>query len=83
MSALQELAQALQGVGEQLEQAHRQLVSARRTLCEAEAALVRIDPDHPEAIVPPALARAGDQFERTLTRVEHTTDTLRGFVAQL
>lgn len=83
MSALGEVLQTLQTVEDQLGRAQQHLVRGRRSLQEAEAALTRIDPDHPETVIPPGLPRAGDRIERTLTTVEHISDTLRDFASRL
>ncbi|MDR7301460.1 hypothetical protein [Haloactinomyces albus] len=83
MSALEELLQALQHVDDQLARGQQHLVHARRSLREAEAALTRIDPDHPETVVPPGLPRSKDRIEDTLTKVEHVTDALRDFASRL
>lgn len=83
MSALHELQHALHAVCDQLEQARQQLVHGRRCLEEAEAALSRLDPDHPETVVPPGFARARDEIERTLSRVERIGEVLRDFAGRL
>jgi hypothetical protein len=83
VSALGELIEALRAVEDQLGQARGQLAQGRKSLTEAEAALARLDPDHPETVVPPGLHRADDQIERTLTLVDHVTDTLRAFMTRL
>lgn len=83
MSALGELQQALRTAEENLERAQGGLARGRRSLTEAEAAMARIDPDHPDAVVPPALHRADDQIERTLNLVEQVIDTLRDYSARL
>ncbi len=83
MSALHEVLQALHSVEDRLEDARRHLAHGRRSLHEAEAALARLDPDHPQTVVPPGLTRAGDQIEHTLTSVDHVSDALRNFATQL
>lgn len=83
MSALHELIHALRAVNDQLDEARQQLVRGRRCLREAEAALSRLDPDHPETVVPPGFARAGDQIEHTLSTVERVDEVLRDFESRL
>ena len=83
MSALGELRETLRTAEESLERAHGGLAHGRRCLAEAEAALARVDPDHPDAVVPPALHRADDQIERTLNLIEQVVDTLRDYSARL
>lgn len=83
MSALSDLLGLLRTVEDNLDQANGQLVRSRRSLSEAEAALAKLDPDHPETVVPPGMQRADDQIERTQTIIEHVTETLREFSARL
>ncbi|WP_188984422.1 hypothetical protein [Saccharopolyspora thermophila] len=83
MSALEELAQAIRAVEERLAEAGTHLVTCRTALTEAERALTKLDPDHPETVVPPGLHRADDQVERIQGMLEHVTDTLRDFVTRL
>ncbi|MBB5153765.1 hypothetical protein [Saccharopolyspora phatthalungensis] len=83
MSALDELIQMLRLVEEHLEKAGVHLVTSRTALAEAEQALVKLDPDHPETVVPPGLHRADDQIERTQGMIEHILDTVRDFVTRL
>ncbi|QUH00010.1 hypothetical protein HUO13_03560 [Saccharopolyspora erythraea] len=78
-----ELIAALNEVEDRLELAQGQLARGRRSLGEAQDALARLDPEHPETVVPPGLGRADDQIERTQGLVEHTLDALRGFVTRL
>ncbi len=83
MSALGELRETLRTAEDSLERARGRLAHGRRCLTEAEAALMRIDPDHPETVVPPELRRADDQIERTLNVIEQVVDTLRNYSARL
>ena len=83
MSALGELVEALRQVEERLDQVRGQLSQGRKSLTEAQSALAKLDPEHPETVVPPGFARADDQIERTQGLVEHAIDTLRGFVTRL
>ncbi|RCW43652.1 hypothetical protein DFQ14_106130 [Halopolyspora algeriensis] len=83
MSALEELLQALRTVEDHLDRGQRHLAHAQRVLREAEVALTRIDPDHPETVVPPGLPHAQDRIEHTLTAVDHVAEALRDFAARL
>lgn len=83
MSTLDELQAALRAVEEHLEQAQGQLVRGRKSLAEAESALAKLDPEHPETVVPSGLHRADDQIERTLTRIDHVVATLRAYLSSL
>ncbi|MCI2423148.1 hypothetical protein MOQ72_37590 [Saccharopolyspora sp. K220] len=83
MSALDELIQALQLVAEHLEEAGVHLTTSRAALAEAEQALVKLDPEHPETVVPPGLRRADDQIERTQGMIEHVLNTVRDFATRL
>ncbi|MGP4021073.1 hypothetical protein [Saccharopolyspora sp. 5N708] len=83
MSAVDELIQALQRVAEHLEEAGVHLATSRAALAEAEQALVKLDPEHPETVVPPGLHRADDQIERTQAMIEHILDTVRDFATRL
>ena len=83
MSALGELRETLRQVETSLDRAHARLAHGRRRLTEAEVALARINPDHPEMVVPPELHRADDQIEHTLTLIEQVVDTLRDYATRL
>lgn len=83
MSSLTELMATLRATEAQLDEARRGIASGRRSLSEAKAALAKLDPDHPETVVPPEMSRADDQLERTSALVAHVTDALRTFSAQL
>lgn len=83
MSALSDLVGLLRTAEEQLDLARGQLSRSRRSLSEAEAALAKLDPDHPETVVPPGMRRADDQIERTQAVIEHVTDALRDFATRL
>ncbi|GAB2657939.1 hypothetical protein GCM10027271_15730 [Saccharopolyspora gloriosae] len=83
MSSLTELVAALRDTEAKLDEARQQLTTGRRALSETQAALTRLDPDHPETVVPPELSRADDQLERTLTTLSHVVETLRAFAMRL
>jgi hypothetical protein len=83
VSTLEELIQTLRLVEEHLEEAGVHLVTSRTALAEAEQALVKLDPEHPETVVPPGLHRADNQIERTQGLIEHVLDTVRDFVTRL
>ncbi|MGW1679836.1 hypothetical protein [Saccharopolyspora sp. NPDC002376] len=83
MSVLEELVQALGVVEQHLADAGAHLGTSRTALGEAEQAMIKLDPEHPETVVPPSLHRADDQIERAQGMVEHLTNTLRDFVTQL
>ncbi len=83
MSALEELLQTLRTVEDHIGQAQRQLTRSRRSVNEAEAALVRIDPDHPETVVPPGFRRAGDQIEQSINTLDRVADTMRDYATRL
>lgn len=78
-----ELREALRSVEDHLERALGQLGAGRTALTEATTALSRINPDHPETVVPPEAHRADEQIERTWTLVEQTLDTLRDYSARI
>lgn len=83
MSALEELAQALGDVERRLTDAGALLGTSRKSLGEAEQALIKLDPEHPETVVPPNLHRADGQVERAQEMIEHIQDALREFVTRL
>ncbi|WP_263250835.1 hypothetical protein [Saccharopolyspora rosea] len=83
MSALGELIEALRLVEERLDQARGQLAAGRREFDATRAALARLDPEHPENVVPPGFARADDQLERTQELIEHVQELLRTFASRL
>ncbi|RKT83676.1 hypothetical protein SAMN05421805_110176 [Saccharopolyspora antimicrobica] len=83
MSALEELAQALDIVEQHLTDAGALLGTTRKSLGEAERALVKLDPEHPETVVPPNLHRADDQVERAQEMIEHILGALHDFTARL
>lgn len=83
MSALDELRAALQLVDEHLRAAQQHLAVGRTALTEVERALTRLDPEHPENVVPPTLHRADEQVERAQGMVEQTSDTVSDYVTQL
>ncbi|WP_243790089.1 hypothetical protein [Saccharopolyspora gloriosae] len=83
MSSLTELVAALRDTEAKLDEARQQLTTGRRALSESQAALARLDPDHPETVVPPELRRADDQLERTLSSLSHVVETLRAFAMRL
>lgn len=83
MSALDELLAALQHVDEHLQRAQQHLAVGRTALTEVERALSRLDPEHPESVVPLTLYRADDQVERAQGMVEHTSDTVRDYITRL
>jgi hypothetical protein len=83
VSTLEELVQALRVVEQRLEDAGAHLGTTRASLGEAEQALVKLDPEHPETVVPPSLHRADDQIERAQGMIEHVLNTVRDFVTRL
>ncbi|KAA5836870.1 hypothetical protein ABT337_29070 [Saccharopolyspora hirsuta] len=83
MSALEELAQALGVVEQHLTDAGAHLGTTRTSLGEAEKALVKLDPEHPETVVPPSLHRADDQIERAQDMLNQVLNTLRDFITRL
>nr|WP_218888462.1 hypothetical protein [Saccharopolyspora hordei] len=80
---MEELAQVLGVVEQHLLDAGAHLGTTRTSLDEAEKALVTLDPEHPETVVPPSLHRADDQVERAQDMVEQVLGTLRDFVTRL
>ncbi|MBE9373989.1 hypothetical protein IQ251_05965 [Saccharopolyspora sp. HNM0983] len=83
MSALDELFEALRVADEHLRRAQQHLGTGRTALTEVEQALRRIDPEHPESVVPPTLHRADDQVEHAQGLVERTSDTVRDYLTRL
>jgi hypothetical protein len=83
VSALDELIQALNLVAEHLEEAGVHLATSRTALAEAEQVLTKLDPEHPETVVPPGLRQADDQIERTQGMIEHVLNTVRDFSTRL
>ncbi len=83
MSSLTELMAALRAAEAKLDEANRGLGAGRRSLAEAKAALAKLDPDHPETVVPAGMSHADDQLERTQAAVAHVVDTLRTYAAGL
>ncbi|MER7081190.1 hypothetical protein SAMN02982929_04044 [Saccharopolyspora kobensis] len=83
MSALEELAQQL-GVAEQhLTDVGALLGTTRKSLGDAERSLIKLDPEHPETVVPPSLHRADDQVARAQEMIENILETLRDFATRL
>ncbi|RRO15390.1 hypothetical protein EIL87_15090 [Saccharopolyspora rhizosphaerae] len=83
MSSLDELFQALQGIESRLEEAGAHLGTCQGKLDEARQALVRLDPEHPETVLPPGLPRTHDQVERAQRLVDLVRSTLRDFGTRL
>ncbi len=83
MNGVGELVRALISVEEQLTRVAAELGRGRTALGESSAALARIDPDHPETVVPPGLQRADDQIERTRAAVERARETIAAFRTSL
>ncbi|MFC7341295.1 hypothetical protein [Saccharopolyspora griseoalba] len=83
MSALDETRAALSSVEQQLEEAGASLGTCRLRLEEARRALTRLDPEHPETVVPPGLPRSDDQVERVQNTIELITNTVRDFATRL
>ncbi|MEU5849696.1 hypothetical protein [Saccharopolyspora shandongensis] len=83
MSTLDELMQTLRLVEEHLADAGAHLGTSRTALAEAEQALAKLDPEHPETVVPPSLHRADDQIERSQGMIEHVLNTVRDFATRL
>lgn len=83
MSTIEELIQMLRLVEEHLEEAGAHLITSRKALADAEQTLVKLDPEHPETVVPPGLHRSDDQIERTQGMIEQVLDTVRDFVTRL
>ncbi|MBK0866397.1 MAG: hypothetical protein IJH84_23385 [Saccharopolyspora sp.] len=83
MSSLTELMAALRATEAKLDEANRGLTAGRRSLAEAKVALAKLDPDHPETVVPAGMSHADDQLERTQAAVAHVVDTLRTYAAGL
>lgn len=83
MSALDELLVALQLVDEHLRRTQQHLAAGRTALTEVEGALTRLDPHHPETVVPPTLHSADGQVERAQDMVEQVSDTVRDYITRL
>lgn len=83
VSTLGELIQNLLTVEERLERAQAELATSRTALDQTETALARIDPEHPETVVPPGLHRANDQLERTQAAVDRVSELIREFRTSL
>jgi len=83
VSSLTELMARLRAVEAKVDEGRRGITVGRRSLAESKAMLARLDPDHPETVVPPEMARADDQLERTLAQLAHVSEALRTFSAQL
>jgi hypothetical protein len=83
VSSLDELQQVLQGIERQLEEAGAHLGTCQGKLDEARQALVRLDPEHPETILPPGLPRTHDQVERAQRLIDLVLNTIRDFATRL
>jgi hypothetical protein len=83
MSALDDTLAALNSVEQQLQEAGAHLGTCRRRLEEARQALTRLDPEHPETVLPPGLPRSNDQIERVQNTIELITNTIRDFATRL
>ncbi|GAA2337975.1 hypothetical protein GCM10009854_12670 [Saccharopolyspora halophila] len=83
MSSIDELVATLSSVEQQLEEAGAHLGTCRLRLEEARRALTRLDPEHPETVVPPGLPRSDDQIERVQHTIELTANTIRDFATRL
>lgn len=83
VSTLGELAQALNEVEEQLQRALAQMHTGRTALEATASALTRLDPDHPETVVPTGLRHAENQLERTEHGVQRALEMVQSFRTSL
>ena len=83
MSALDETLARLNSAERQLAEAGAHLGTCRLRLEEARQALTRLDPEHPETVLPPGLPRSNDQIERVQHTIELIANTIRDFAGRL
>lgn len=83
MSSLEELGHLLHSVEQRLQEAGAQLGTCRLRLEEARQALSRLDPEHPETVIPPGLPRSADQIEWVQNTIELVSNTIRDFAGRL
>ncbi|SFS56011.1 hypothetical protein [Saccharopolyspora flava] len=83
MSSVDELRQVLQEIERSLEEAGAHLGTCQGKLDEARQALVQLDPEHPETVLPTGLPRTHDQVERAQRMIDLVLSTIRDFTTRL